>query len=46
MADNLEIMFDDLTPEAQERVLEFYSLKTVEDGNFDISPIIILQTGD
>lgn len=46
MADNLEIMFDDLTAEAQERVLEFYGLKTAEDGNFEISPIAILEIGD
>lgn len=38
-----EIMFDDLTEEAQARFLEFQGLESSEDGNYDIVPIAIVD---
>ena len=38
-----EIMFDDLTEEAQARFLEFQGLEGPEDGNYDIVPIAIVD---
>ena len=46
MSDTLEITFYDLIPEAQVELLEFYGLETEEDGNFEYSPIAILEKGD
>lgn len=39
----LPIMFDDLNEEAQQSVLDFYGYKSSEEGNFDISPLCILE---
>jgi hypothetical protein len=41
----LNIYFNDLTPEAQHKVLNFYGLKSPSEGNFDldISPIAVLM---
>ncbi len=41
-----EIMFDDLTEEAQQRFLEFQGLECVEDGNYEIVPIAIVELED
>lgn len=38
-----EIYFDDLTEEAKKRILDFYEYKTVEEGNFDVLPLAILE---
>jgi len=43
MEDTLEIMYDDLTEEAQKRVSEFYGEKSPDEGNYDISPLFILS---
>jgi len=40
---SFEIMFDDLTEEAQARFLEFQGLESPEDGNYDIVPIAVLE---
>lgn len=40
---SLEIMFDDLTLEAQKEVLELYGLENESDGNFDNSPLFVLE---
>jgi hypothetical protein len=41
----LEIMFDDLTEDAKERVLEFYGYESPADGNFDIAALFVLEDG-
>ena len=41
-----EIMFDDLTEEAQRQFLEFQGLGDPEDGNYDIVPIAIVELED
>jgi hypothetical protein len=38
-----EIMFDDLTEEAQKQFLEFQGLDNPQDGNFDIAPLAIIE---
>ena len=38
----LEIYFRDLTPKAQEQVLNFYGYKSEADGNWDCIPLFIL----
>ena len=38
-----EIMFDDLTEEAQKRFLEFQGLEDPADGNYGIVPIAVLE---
>lgn len=35
----LDIFFSDLTPEAQQRVLDLYGYKTPADGNLDTDTI-------
>ena len=42
MTNSFEIMFDDLTEEAQERFLEFQRLDSPEDGNYEYCPIAIV----
>ena len=37
MADELEIFFADLTPEAQKKVLEFLGIKAAEESNLRLS---------
>ncbi len=39
----LEIMFDDLSEEAQRQFLEFQGLEDSKDGNYDIVPIAVLS---
>ena len=41
-----EIMFDDLTEEAQKRFLEFQGLESPEDGNYEVVPIAIVELAD
>ena len=41
--DKIEIMFDDLSEEMKKRVLDFYGIKSAEDMNLDIMPLIILE---
>jgi len=41
-----KIMFDDLNDEAQKVFLEFQGLDNPEDGNFDISPLAIVDFED
>jgi len=43
MANTLTIMLDDLNPEAQKVVLEFYGYKSPEEGNLDVVPLFILE---
>jgi len=38
-----EIMFDDLSEEAQRRFLQFQGLEDTADGNFEICPIAIVE---
>lgn len=37
----IEIMWDDLTPEAQKRIQK--ALSITDNGNWDISPIAVLE---
>lgn len=39
----MEIMFDDLTPQAQERLLEEADVSTPEDMHWDEVPIAIVE---
>jgi len=41
-SEDLQIFFNDLTEEAQKRVLEFYKIESPEDMNWDVYPIMIL----
>lgn len=43
MRQDLEIMFDDLTPDAQKAVLDFYGLDSASDGNYDVFPLFVLS---
>lgn len=40
---NMEIYFNDLTEDKQKEVLKFYKLKSEAEGNFDVSPLFILE---
>ena len=39
----LEIYYNDLTPEAQQRYLDFFRLDNAQDGNLDSDIIPIFQ---
>jgi hypothetical protein len=39
----MEIMFDDLTPEAQERLLDEASVKSPEDMHWDEVPVAVVE---
>jgi len=41
-----EIMFDDLTEEAQQRFLEFQGLEDPKDGNYEVVPIAVIELED
>jgi hypothetical protein len=43
---SFEIMFDDLTEDAQARFLAFQGIESPEDGNYDIVPISIVDLED
>lgn len=38
-----EIMFSDLTEEAQKRLLKFEGINTMGDANWDVFPISIIE---
>lgn len=38
-----ELYFDDLNEETQKEILDFYQLKSKEEGNFEESAIAILE---
>lgn len=39
----IEIMFDDLSEEMKKKILDFYGIKSAEDMNWDIIPLIVLE---
>lgn len=39
----MDIMFDDLNPSAQKRVLEFEGIKNLKDLNLEVVPLFILE---
>ncbi|MBA7628862.1 hypothetical protein ES703_36359 [subsurface metagenome] len=41
-----EIMFDDLTEEAQQRFLEFQGLEDQADGNYEVVPVAVVELED
>lgn len=41
-----EIMFSDLTEEAQKRFLEFQGIDSEKDGNYEVFPITCLEMED
>ena len=41
-----KIYFNDLNPEAQKRVLEFYGMKDESEGNWEVEPLAILDVED
>jgi hypothetical protein len=41
-----EIMFDDLTPDAQKRFLEFQGCESESDGNWEVVPIATVDLED
>ena len=43
MNKTLEIYFSDLTPDAQERLLEFEGVSDQSECNYDFTPIAILE---
>ena len=43
MSKKLVIMFDDLDGKVQEEVLEFYGYESPVEGNFDITPLFVLE---
>ncbi|MDH4201535.1 MAG: hypothetical protein OEV87_01405 [Phycisphaerae bacterium] len=40
--DELNIYFDDLCEETQQKVLEFMGIKNPSDGNYDFCPLFVL----
>ena len=44
--ESLEIYFDDLIEETQKKVLELYGLENVGEGNFEISPLFVLEVAN
>jgi hypothetical protein len=42
----LEIFFDNLDEEAQQRVLELYRINSPEKMNLDVFPLFVLQSED
>lgn len=43
MADELEIFLWDLTPNAQQRVLDFLGIKSAIEANLDVIPLFVLE---
>ena len=37
--EELPIYFEDLTEKAQQKVLEFYGISDIQEGNFDLVPL-------
>jgi hypothetical protein len=42
----LEIFFDDLNEEAQQKLLEYYHIHSPEEMNFEVVPLFLLERGD
>jgi hypothetical protein len=42
----LEIFFDDLDEETQQKVLGFYNIHSPEEMNFEVVPLFVLERGD
>ena len=40
---SLDIYFDDLNKDAKEEVLKFYGMTDANEGNFELSPLAILE---
>jgi len=43
---NFEIMFSDLTPEAQKKLLRAFHVRSPEDMNWDVVPIAVIPIED
>ena len=43
MTNTFEIMFDDLTAEAQRQFLEFQGMDSPEEGNYEYIPIAVVD---
>jgi len=43
---NVEIMFSDLTPEAQKKLLRAFHVRSPEDMNWDVVPIAVIPISD
>jgi len=43
MPKTLTVMLDDLNPESQKEVLEFYGYMSPEEGNLDVVPLFSLE---
>jgi len=43
---NFEIMFSDLTPEAQKKLLRAFHVRSPEDMNWDVVPIAVIPISD
>lgn len=41
--EELEIHFDDLVPEAQQNVLDFFGVEEPEEMDFDTEPVFVLE---
>lgn len=41
-----DLMFSDLSEEAQQRLLDFYGVQSAADMNWDVFPITTLYTED
>ncbi len=39
-----EVYFEDLTPEAQQRYLEWMKIENSDEGNFEFTPIVIFES--
>jgi hypothetical protein len=46
MLKDFEIFFNDLTAEAQKRFLDYTGLKSAEEGNYDVIPIVVVPFGE
>ena len=44
--EEFDILFEDLMPETQERLLKFMGLDRPEEGNFDIAPLCVLPKAE
>jgi len=42
----VEIYFSDLNEKGKNKILEFFEMEDEKDGNFEISPLFILEKGD
>ena len=42
----LEIFFNDLNEEAQQKILEYYHIHSPEEMNFEVVPLFVLERGN